>query len=266
MGLQIRVPRFEPGRRLQLTSIEWKDLESLRRRPPECCGLTGTSVCSGMRTLILSLLSLPLFAADLQVRDIRIEAGRGAVSGYDAEYRYTAGPGSQIASGTYKATDYDGDGPITVSAMYVRANLHPVGFLWAVGVEWQNDTESVGTESFDSNMVGAKGRLGVGWCPVDRLRLEATIELQLGYVSNEDADVDGVGNLDRDTATGSYQAYGVQLSGGYVFAGHWEVGASVRGSYYSAQTSADFSRTGGSYDADFSWSFFSAAATIAYRF
>lgn len=219
-----------------------------------------------MRTIALTLLYLPLLAADITVSDFRLEAGAGTVTNYDAEYRYKAGPISGVGSGTYKADSYDGDGPLFLSAMYTHANLDPVGFLWAAGVEWQNDTEDVSGESFDTNLIGAKVRLGIGWAPIERLRLEATAEGQFGYISAEDGDVDNLGGFERETATGTYQCIGVQVSAGYVFHDHWEVGASARALAFSASTEADFDNTGGSYEADLSWTYLSIAATVAYRF
>lgn len=215
---------------------------------------------------LLSLLSLPLLAADLQVRDIRIEIGRGEVSDFDGEIRYRSGPNSMFASETLTDDEWDGDSPFFLSALYTRGNLDPVGFVWAVGIEYQGSSTEVVGETFDTDLVGAKGRAGVGWTPAPLWRVEATAEGHLGYVRSEDADVTSSGEIDRSDATGVYSAIGLQIGAGYVFKGKWDVGVSLRAMRYSAQLDADFGVTGGSYEADISWVYLSAAVTGGYRF
>lgn len=222
---------------------------------------------TGMRTLLaLALLSSTCAAAELQIRDIRLEIGQGTVSNYDAEFRYRAGPNSLVPSQTVRSTEWTGSDPGMISILYSSAHLAPFGFLWAAGGEFQSSDEDVDGESFSTIMAGAKVRLGVGWTPAPNWRVEATAEGHLGYISSEDADVTNQGLMDRADATGSYSALGLQVGGGYAFKGHWEVGASLRALGYQASTSADFSATGGSYDADYSWLLWSAAITGGYRF
>lgn len=220
-----------------------------------------------MRPLLLSLLSLPLVCADLAVRDLRIEIGHGDLAEYDAEYRYRAGAGSALPSGTYKSDDYDGGGVFSASALFSRADLSPVGFLWAVGVEYQNASDDLDGMTLDTDLIGAKVRLGVGWTPAPLWRMEATAEGHLGHISVDDADFDtGTSEWNRDTATGSYTAIGLQIGAGYAIKGRWEIGASARLMSYAASTEADFDQVGSSYEADLSWLLWSVAVTGGYRF
>ena len=219
-----------------------------------------------MRPLLLSLLALPLCAADLQISDLRLEIGRGEVSNYEATYRYQQGGNSMFATQTLTSNKYDGDAPFAISALYSRGKLDPVGFVWAAGIEYQGSSEEVDGETFDTALVGAKVRGGIGWTPAPLWRLEATAEGHLGYISADDADVTAGGDLDRAEATGNYSALGLQVGAGYAFKGKWEVGVSLRALWYTATTDADFDATGGSYEADLSWIFLSAAITGGYRF
>ncbi len=219
-----------------------------------------------MRPLLLSLVSLPLIAADLRISDIRLELGRGDVSGYDAEYRYAAGAGSVVPSGTYTQDEYEGDAPFFVSALYSRANLDPIGFVWAVGIEYQGASDELDGETYDTDMVGIKARGGIGWTPAPLWRIEATAEGHAGYIRAEDADFTSSGDPDRSTADGNYSALGLQIGAGYAFKGKWDVGVSLRALWYSASTEAEFEQTGGSYEADLSWVYLSVAVTGGYRF
>lgn len=218
-----------------------------------------------MRTLLL-LLPFTLAAADLQISDVRIEIGSGEVSSFDGEIRYQSGANSMFASQTITSDEWDSDAPFCVAALYSRGHLDPWGFVWAAGVEHQSSTEEIDEESFDTDMVGAKVRAGIGWTPAPFWRIEATAEGHLGYMTNEDADIDAQGNWDRADATGAYQAIGLQIGAGYAIKGKWDVGVSLRAMTYTAQLDADFDVTGGSYEADYSWVFLSAAVTGGYRF
>lgn len=219
-----------------------------------------------MRALVALLLPLPMFAADLTVRDVRLEVGPGDVSSFDGEIRYRSGPNSMFATQTVNDDEYGGSSPFCISAMYSRADLAPIGFLWAAGIEWQTSHDDVGDDTFYTDLIGAKARLGIGWTPAPFWRLEATAEGHLGYMRTEDADVDSGGNLDYADATGAYSAIGLQLGAGYAIKGRWEVGVSLRAMTYSAQLDADFDRTGGSYEAEYDWVMLSAAVVGGYRF
>lgn len=219
-----------------------------------------------MRPLLLSLASLPLLAADLQISDVRLEVGRGEVSGYEAEYRYTAGGGSVVPSGTYTQDEYEGDAPFSVSALYTRGLLDPWGFVWAAGVEYQGASDEFDGETYDTDMVGFKARGGIGWTPAPLWRIEATAEAHAGYIRAEDADLPSSGIPDRSTADGTYSAVGLQIGAGYAFKGKWEVGVSLRAMWYTATTEAEFDVTGGSYEADIKWALLSFAVTAGYRF
>lgn len=219
-----------------------------------------------MRPLIISILALPLCAADLQISDLRIEIGRGDVSGYEATYRYREGANSRFATQTLTVDEYEGGDPFAISALYSRGKLDPAGFVWAAGVEYQGSSEEVDGETFDTALIGAKVRGGIGWTPAPLWRLEATAEAHVGYIQADDADMTAGGNMDRAEATGSYTALGLQIGAGYAIKGKWEVGVSLRALWYAASTDADFDTTGGSYEADLSWVFLSAAITGGYRF
>lgn len=219
-----------------------------------------------IRPLLVSLASLPLLAADLQISDVRLEVGRGDLVSYDAEYRYTEGPGSAMSSGTYTSDSYDGEEPVFISALYSRANLAPFGFVWAAGIEYQNSSDEIDGERFDTDLIGAKARAGLGWTPAPFWRVEATAEGHIGWMRVEDADIGALSSLDRSTADGAYSALGLQIGAGYAFKGKWDVGVSLRAIRYDATTDAEFSATGGSYEADLSWVLLSVAVTGGYRF
>lgn len=218
-----------------------------------------------MRPLLL-LLPFTLCAADLQVSDLRIEIGRGEVSGYEATYRYKQGSDSMFATQTLTVDEYDGDAPFAISALYSRGLLDPVGFVWAAGVEYQGSSDDIDGESYDTALIGAKVRGGIGWTPAPLWRIEATAEGHLGHMRVDDADMTSNGDLDRATADGAYTALGLQIGAGYAIKGKWELGVSLRALWYSASTEADFDQTGGSYEADITWTYLSAAITGGYRF
>jgi hypothetical protein len=219
-----------------------------------------------MRTLALALLSLPLLAADLQVKDLRLEVGRGSVSSYDAEYDYDAGPDSALPSGTYTADEYEGTAPVAVSLLWSRGNLKPWGFIWAAGGEWQHSEDDALGLTFDTDVFMAKGRAGVGWCPGERWRLEATAELAVGYIRVEDADVDTNGDVWREDATGSYTHIGAQVGAAWITNKGVEFGVSFRALACAAYTEAEFDQTGGGYEADVTWVLLTGALTVGYRF
>jgi hypothetical protein len=219
-----------------------------------------------MRSFLL-LLPLTLCAADLQVRDLRLEVGHGDLADYEAEYRYTAGPASELPSGTYTSDEYDGGSIFSIAALYTRADLAPFGFLWAAGIEYQTSSDDIDGETFTTDLVGGKVRLGMGWTPAPLWRFEATAEGGLGYMQVDDADVvSGSGVLEKATADGHYAAIGLQIGGGYAIKGKWEVGLSARLMHYEAETEAEFDGIGSSYEADLSWLLWSVAVTGGYRF
>lgn len=216
--------------------------------------------------LALLLLPLPLLAADLQVNDLRIEIGKGEVQNFDGTIHYKEGANSAFATQTITDDEWDGGSPLALSALYSRGKLDPAGFVWAIGVEYQTSESTAAGETFKTDLLGAKARAGIGFSPADGWRIEATAEGQLGIVSGEDADLTASDTIDRADTEGTFQAIGLQVGAGYAIKGKWEIGASFRVLGYSAQVEADFDQTGGSYDADYSWVFWSAAVTGGVRF
>lgn len=222
-----------------------------------------------MRFLLLPTLALgiPLQAVEMQVRDIRLEVGTGDILNYEAEYRYTSGSNSLFATQTVRSSDYDGDNPAFISIMYERANLREHGgFIWGLGGEYGWSSEDVVGETFDSYSIGIKGRAGWAFALSEVVHLEITAEGQVGIVSIEDADVTASSQLDRATADGNYSSLGVHLGGYWHIKNGWLVGVSLRGLGVQMNTEANFDRTGGSYQGDISYQFWTVAASGGYRF
>jgi hypothetical protein len=225
---------------------------------------TNDTVPSPTRRLIIR--ASPAHQDGLHVNDLRLEVGVGSVMNYDAEYRYTAGANSLSSSGTYKFHNYTGNSPMLVSIMYEGGQLDPFGFIWGLGAESSFSKSSAVGETFKTMLLGVKSRGGFGFSPAENWRLEATAEIHLGIVDGQDADIAQNGFIDRAEVSGSYHAFGGQISIGYLLSDHVEIGLSGGLLRYSAETHATFDYTGGSYTSDESFRLSSIAATIGHRF
>jgi hypothetical protein len=219
-----------------------------------------------MRTLFIALVPLS-FATAVDIADVRIGPQIGVLSGFSSEFRYTAGPQSAIQSGTYENNeDPDGD-PHGIAASYTSGHLGDHGgFLWGAEVSWLTMTETVFDEDFDTDILTASFRFGYGVAIHEKIHLEAMAMVGTGLIWVDDADLDTQGNIDRSRADGWIATYGIEVGAYGIVWRQMLVGASVSIGHADASYSADFSQTGGSYDADSDWTQVVGKASVGWRF
>jgi hypothetical protein len=219
--------------------------------------------------LLLPLLALApaVRGAELQISDLRLELGLGAVCCYEREYDYSPAGNSQRAAGSYTTTDWRGGTPLVTSLLYTRgAPAEFGGFLWAAGIEASHGSDDALGQTLTTATIGLKARAGWGLPLGERAHVEVMPELQLGYLSQDDVDVTAGGQVVRDQATGHYTAIGLHLGGYLLLERSFVLGASLRVLAVSGNTSADFAGTGASYESDYSYNLLSFALSGGWRF